>query len=521
MDRINGAGHVGHLFVAEDAALNRPPTEITPGWMNGVQEEMCLFIESQGIVLNPADNTQLGQAIRKAIQAGQRSVIINNAVFAPAVAGTGKAVYWDAGNNRFDLALADGSAKQNMVGFADVANGNVYAFGDAVLFAGLTPGRYYLDAATAGAINAVAPARRVAVGIARSATEVFIDIDEAPVVAATAGSAVVGSGTGLIETPWDHDSLTINGSFEVNQRAATTAADDTYCLDRFYILTETGSVAVAQITDPEAGAPWGIRLTQPDAGAKRMGLATIIESKDCRKLRGAVATLAARVKLSTGGTLRYAILEHTGTADAVTSDVVGSWASAVFTAGNFFIAGLNVLQCGTITPGAATYGDLAGYGAVGAGMNNLIAFVWTEAAAAPGVTLDINRLRLVPGSVALTQRYRSNELSLCQGFFEKLDASAGAVFYGTGYQYTSSICMGVWQFEVPKRVNPTMSSSAAPSFFFQNNGSTASATAILGLGPSDKNRSVIQLALASTVGYSGGVGLGTGAGNFLAASSEV
>lgn len=81
MDRINGAGHVGHLFVAEDVALNRPPTEITPEWMNGVQEELASFIERYGIVLDVADNTQLAKGFGKAIAAGQRSinVIVNGA----------------------------------------------------------------------------------------------------------------------------------------------------------------------------------------------------------------------------------------------------------------------------------------------------------------------------------------------------------------------------------------------------------------------------------------------------------
>lgn len=137
------------------------------------------LIESSGMTLDDQDASLLRKAITKMIQSGQRSVVINNAVFAPAVTGTGNAVYWDSVNSRFDLALADGSVKQNCVGFADVANGNVYAFGDAVLFAGLTPGaRYYLDPATAGAITATRPTTNsVYIGVAKTATEVFVDID--------------------------------------------------------------------------------------------------------------------------------------------------------------------------------------------------------------------------------------------------------------------------------------------------------------------------------------------------------
>lgn len=179
MDRINGAGHVNRRFVSEDAGANRPPTEITDDWLNGQQEELVAVIEGVGMVLSSLDNTQLRQAITKMIQAGQRAVIIDAAVFSGAVVGTGKAVYWDSANNRFDLALADGSVKQSAVGFADVPNAKVYCFGSAPLFAGLTPGaRYYLDGAAAGGVTSVMPAANaVFVGIAKSAAEVFVDID--------------------------------------------------------------------------------------------------------------------------------------------------------------------------------------------------------------------------------------------------------------------------------------------------------------------------------------------------------
>lgn len=294
MDRINGAGHVDHRFVAEDVATNRPPTEITEIWLNGVQEELCAFIESQGFALDPNDNTLLGKAIRKAIQTGQRSVIINNATFAPAVAGTGKAVYWDAANNRFDLALADGSAKQNMVGFADVANGNVYAFGDAVLFVGLMPGRYYLDAVTAGAITAVAPPNQVFVGIAKSATDIFVDIDPAGLTqtaadarylqisnarirltgnitfyVATTGNDITG--TGAVGAPWAtvqkaidivQSNYDLSGYFVTIQLADGTYSSAVTVNGPFVGAISEGSVTIKG----NAGAPANVVLAQVGNG---------------------------------------------------------------------------------------------------------------------------------------------------------------------------------------------------------------------------------------------------------------
>lgn len=171
------AGGTPGFFAKPDPANSVAATSPGYAWFNGVQEELMAVIEGQGLTGNTSNNTQLRTAITKMIQAGQRSVVINNAVFAAAVT-TGKAVYWDAVNSRFDLALADGSVKQNCIGFADVANGNVYAFGDAVLFAGLAPGRVYLDAVNPGGIVSIQPANAVYLGIAKSPNEIFVDIDQ-------------------------------------------------------------------------------------------------------------------------------------------------------------------------------------------------------------------------------------------------------------------------------------------------------------------------------------------------------
>lgn len=69
MDRTNGAGHVNRQFVAEDVASNRPPTEVTAEWLNGIQEELVNVITSSGLVPNAADNTQLLVSISQMIAA--------------------------------------------------------------------------------------------------------------------------------------------------------------------------------------------------------------------------------------------------------------------------------------------------------------------------------------------------------------------------------------------------------------------------------------------------------------------
>lgn len=192
------AGGAPGYFAAPDPTGGVPAT--VPGfeWYNLIQEELMAVIEGQGLVPSSTDHTQMRQAILKMIQTGQKAVVISGVTFAPAVTSSGMAVYWDTVNSRFDLALADGSAKQAAVGFSDIVNGAVYALGDAVLFTGLTPGHYYLSGTVAGAITATVPTTNVvSVGVAKSATEVFVDIDAAGGITQTQADARYAALAGL------------------------------------------------------------------------------------------------------------------------------------------------------------------------------------------------------------------------------------------------------------------------------------------------------------------------------------
>lgn len=64
MHRTTAPGHVNNLFVAEDAAISRPPTELTPDWFNAVQEELATLVEGAGLVLDPANSKQVFAALK-------------------------------------------------------------------------------------------------------------------------------------------------------------------------------------------------------------------------------------------------------------------------------------------------------------------------------------------------------------------------------------------------------------------------------------------------------------------------
>jgi hypothetical protein len=146
-------------------------------------------IEPDGDVDN-ATNSQYYEAIKAKFAAKADFLSVSATTFAAGVID-GNAVYWDAANTRFDKAIADGTNKQNMIGFADVTNSRVILMGAySGQLSGLTLGaKYYLSATVAGAITATVPTNNgVTVGIAKSATVLFADIDASGSGTVTAAS---------------------------------------------------------------------------------------------------------------------------------------------------------------------------------------------------------------------------------------------------------------------------------------------------------------------------------------------
>lgn len=231
----------------------------------------------------------------------------------------------------------------------------------------------------------------------------------------------------------------INPAFQFDQRngfAGTATADDAYCFDRWYVLTQTASVSVSGVADPENGYTHSIRLTQSQAAAQRMGLAQIIKGKNCKDLRGKNGALSVRARISNSQAIRYAILGWTSTEDTVTSDVVLTWTSATYTAGNFFLASnVSVLAVGAQTPAANTWTTLDTLTtSLGTSFNNIVVFVWTEGTAAQNVTLDFDYIQFEEGSVSTgaERRLYEHENNLVQAYyttgnFDAFGASGGYV----------------------------------------------------------------------------------------------
>jgi hypothetical protein len=175
-----------------------------------------------------------------------------------------------------------------------------------------------------------------------------------------------------------YKNILVNGSGRLTGGPSGAVANDVYGLhDRWYALTQTGTVTPITVTDVEDGIPHIMRITNTTGSAQRAGYAQIIEGRECKHLRGKTVTLTAKVRRNDANAIRVSILEWTGTEDAVTSDIILSWTSTTFTPGNFFAAtSLNVVSSAQISPGTSVIGNLMLRGVVlGTSFTNLIIFV--------------------------------------------------------------------------------------------------------------------------------------------------
>lgn len=162
-----------------------------------------------------------------------------------------------------------------------------------------------------------------------------------------------------------------------------------------------------------------------DAANEQAGIVQFLEAEDTYPLRGQTVSLSADLWGTNVGTLRMAVIEWTSTADALTSDVVGTWGT-----GNPTLA-TNWAYIGT--PAAITIsGTRTRYEVenltVGASTNNLGVFIWTDANEGSGDLWNVARVQLEIGPVATAFQARpfGVEYELVSRFWLKSYALATA-----------------------------------------------------------------------------------------------
>ena len=219
------------------------------------------------------------------------------------------------------------------------------------------------------------------------------------------------SGTEVLIDSRIESNLLINGGGDFFQRPATpttvvSMTDDAYnAPDCWYSLIQGSGATITQ--GGSIGKSKNSFKLTAGGTTNRYGIAQIKESVDSIPLRGQTIIaqfLVKPVNNAGSGTRKYriAILEWTGTADAVTSELVADWTSSTFTTSGFFASTSKVLVGSasvTVTHNTETVVSVSG--AVSANCNNLIVFMWVEDV--PTHASDyalVGEFGLYPGNVA-------------------------------------------------------------------------------------------------------------------------
>jgi hypothetical protein len=249
--------------------------------------------------------------------------------------------------------------------------------------------------------------------------------------------------------------LLINGSFRFWQRQVpttlTAVAGDTYGADRWYVLTNGGATDI-QTARVDGIIQYAGQLKQVNASAKYMGYAQIVEGFNSMPMRGQRARLQVNLTASTNTNVRIAILEWTGTVNAVTSDVVKSWASTTYTANNFFLtSNLNVTAVSPTIAVTTGHTEVSLEADISPLCNNLIVFYWTESAVAQNVTLTAERVGLYMGggNREWIPRSMAEELLLCKRYYQKsyaVDVAPGSVSPIMSIILKTPIANGAWYY---------------------------------------------------------------------------
>ena len=405
------------------------------GPASSVDGEIVLFDSTTGKLLKRASTTGLVKATSGVISA----------------ASAGTDYYAPAGT---DVALADGGTG------ASLSDPN----SDRIMFWDDSAGQVtWLEAGSGLSISGTTLTATGSIGGSTGAT------DNAILRADGTGGATIQNSSVTIDDSGNASGLAsvntgplaglrnrlINGCMRINQRAAASNADDTYAFDRWNILTQSGAVAVSQLTDVENTTPRMMRITQSQASAQRFAVEQIIEAVNCKSLRGQTVTLSARVRMSASTTLRYAILEWTGTADTVTSDFVLDWTSGTFTAGNFFTStSTTVTATGSTALTANTLATVSLSTTIGNAANNIVVIFWTDSTQAQNVTFDVGKAQFEQGSTATAFERRPYhlEFDMCRYYYRLMNDGVGAWYIGGA----SAAAQLLFDYSGSRPVTPTM-----------------------------------------------------------------
>jgi hypothetical protein len=270
----------------------------------------------------------------------------------------------------------------------------------------------------------------------------------------------------------------VNPSGVFAQAGLANTSDAGYTgFDQWLALTQSNAVTPSQLTAVADGLATMMRMNQANSSAQRMGWLQPLEASAVADLRGKTVALQFVARMSVATTLRYAIVEWTGTADTITKDIVADWTKTTFTAGQFFASSnLTIAAIGSKALSSNTLTTVNLSGQISSAMNNVLIFVWTDATQAQNVKLDLGNVFFGQGASApaIFEPPRADtELLACLRFLYVFAPGVGQTPIAIGECESATESRTIFSYPAPMRITPSFTASAASDLDFRSGGSHA------------------------------------------------
>lgn len=286
----------------------------------------------------------------------------------------------------------------------------------------------------------------------------------------------------------------INGDFAIDQRVRPGDSvthvsssvfpnnDDAFTLDRWYILSDGNNrVEVSQETSDLPGEQYDyqqtgcrLRVVNTSASAFKFGIAQIIEHRNCVGLIGKPVTLSFKMKVSSTAKLdniKAAIVEWTGTADTITSDIVSTWNAegtnpTLITNASYVNTQVDVNVQSSWTAYDGTNAQPF-TGTVSGSAKNLIVFIWSDVTdTTSGDFIYITDVQLEAGNVATPYDRLpiGAQLERCLRYTYGLWQTSAAAPFGIGLCTATNKFDTIIPYPVLMRGTPSATYSAGTTF---------------------------------------------------------
>jgi len=252
-----------------------------------------------------------------------------------------------------------------------------------------------------------------------------------------------------------YKNILLNGGFDKYSRnpspaTGLTVENNTYCFDRWILLTQTAAGSCLQISG-NTNHLNAFRFLQPQAASQRMLIEQIIEYKDSVLFREQYVTFSGFIKSSANRTITAGILSASSTADVVDSAVVSSWTSGT---PSVFIGAYNVFADITFVSGSSQFTPFYVSGYVPVTTDNLIVAIWSETVCTVGSTIDIVGCGLYPGKANPSMQPLSlQEDPFLNRYVRTIGNSVGDLY--TGMVTDSGSSTFIIPFDVEMRTSPS------------------------------------------------------------------